>query len=79
MTFEILIMLICGLIAIAKIVEIIIRCIASTKINSAKHQAQIEYENVCDACGNRPKQPNSMLCKECERKAYDNSEHQEHT
>lgn len=24
---------------------------------------------VCDACGRYPKQPNSMLCKECEIKA----------
>jgi hypothetical protein len=26
------------------------------------------YE-VCDACGKYPKQPNSMLCKECEDKS----------
>lgn len=24
---------------------------------------------VCDSCGKYPKQPNSMLCKECEEKA----------
>lgn len=25
--------------------------------------------DICDACGKYPKQPNSMLCKECEDKA----------
>lgn len=76
MTFKTLIICICGMIAITKIVEIVIRCIASTKINSSKRHANIEYENVCDACGKRPKKPNSMLCKECEEKAHDISEHQ---
>lgn len=27
-------------------------------------------ENICDACGENPKAPNSQICKECERKAY---------
>jgi hypothetical protein len=31
-----------------------------------------ELELLCDSCGKFPKQPNSMLCKECETKANDN-------
>lgn len=30
------------------------------------------YANICDACGRYPKQQNSMLCKECEEKVYEN-------
>lgn len=35
-------------------------------------QNVIIYRNICDACGKYPKQPNSMLCKECEEKANEN-------
>ena len=39
-----------------------------------KETSLYTLDNVCDACGKYPKQPNSMLCKECEVKAYDNSD-----
>lgn len=52
------------------------------KVKTEKEKAKAIYketsiytlDNVCDACGKYPKQPNSMLCKECEVKAYDNSD-----
>lgn len=55
--------------------------LAARKIKSHREKAEKEYlsSDVCDACGKRPKKPNSMLCKECEEKAYDISKHQEHT
>jgi hypothetical protein len=40
----------------------------------AEKEMDMYYTNVCDACGKHPKQPNSMLCKECEEKANDNSD-----
>ena len=55
--------------------------VADRKIKRQREKAEKEYLsiNVCDACGMHPKQPNSRLCKECEVKAYDTGEHQEHT
>lgn len=29
-----------------------------------------QWHEICDACGKNPKAENSMLCKECEEKAY---------
>lgn len=55
--------------------------IAERRVKKYKKAVEQEYTkgDVCDACGAHPKQPNSMLCKECEEKAYDISKHQEHT
>lgn len=41
---------------------------------TAQKAPKEEYsENTCVACGKNEQEPNSMLCKECERIAYDNS------
>ena len=33
----------------------------------------IENGDVCDACGRHLKAPNSQICRECQRRAYDDS------
>jgi hypothetical protein len=43
-------------------------------VNTIKqNKASREYSdnNVCDACGQNPKAPDSQICKECQKKAYD--------
>lgn len=38
-----------------------------------RNEMSNNYEelDVCDACGEKPKAPNSQICKECQKKAYD--------
>ena len=49
------------------IFEVIAFRIAKSNRNAREYSRS---EELCDACGKNHKRPNSMLCKECEERAY---------
>ena len=86
MTFKTLIICICVIVLLASGLYLLLELVTYSRKRKQRKQAEQEYIQcepytvyICDACGKRPKKPNSMLCKECEEKAYDISKHQEHT
>jgi uncharacterized paraquat-inducible protein A len=59
------------IVAIAFIVCAIAEVIAYRIIKQNKASREYSDNNVCDACGQNPKAPDSQICKECQKKAYD--------
>ena len=55
-------------IALTVITEIIV---AKIKRQSQAAETTAQGYDVCEACGENPKAPNSQICKECQKKVYD--------
>ena len=59
------------IVLIAFIVCAIAEVIAYRIFKQNKASREYSDNNVCDDCGQNPKAPDSQICKECQKKAYD--------
>ena len=70
MIFDIVFFL--AVVVIAFLACVVLEIIVYRVVESNKAERECwDEDNVCDACGKNPKAPNSQICKECQKKAYD--------